>query len=70
MRIALFDHDGHNHIGIVTDFGMLDFSRAYQAQQLIQNGEGKPSTNNRHDFTDARQSFQCRNVRVNFDVCL
>ncbi len=42
MRIALFDHDGHNHIGIVTDFGMLDFSRAYQAQQLIQNGEEGP----------------------------
>ena len=42
MRIALFDHDGHTHIGIVTDFGMLDFSRAYQAQQLIQNGEESP----------------------------
>ncbi len=40
MRIALFDHDGHTHIGIVTDFGMIDFSRAYQAQQLIKNDDG------------------------------
>ena len=40
MRIALFDHDGHTHIGIVTDFGMIDFSRAYQARQLIQNDDG------------------------------
>ena len=42
MRIALFAHDDHNHIGIVTDFGMLDFSRAYQAQQLIQHGDESP----------------------------
>ena len=42
MRIALFAHDDHNHIGIVTDFGMLDFSRAFQAQQLIQHGDESP----------------------------
>ena len=40
MRIALFDHDGQSHIGIVTDFGMVDFTRAHQAQQLIQNDDG------------------------------
>ncbi len=42
MKIALFDHGGHNHIGIVTDAGVLDFSRAYQAQQLIQSGKECP----------------------------
>ena len=42
MRIALFAHDDKNHIGIVTDFGMLDFSRAFQAQQLIQHGDESP----------------------------
>ena len=42
MKIALFAHGDHNHIGIVTDFETLDFSRAYQAQQLIQFGEESP----------------------------
>ena len=42
MRIALFAHEDHNHIGIVTDFGLLDFSRAYQAQRLIQHGDESP----------------------------
>ena len=42
MRIALFEHNDHTHIGIETDFGMLDFSRAYQAQRLIQGGEENP----------------------------
>jgi 2-keto-4-pentenoate hydratase/2-oxohepta-3-ene-1,7-dioic acid hydratase in catechol pathway len=42
MKIALFAHGDHNHIGIVTDFEMLDFSRAYQARQLIQYGEESP----------------------------
>lgn len=47
MRIALFAHDDHTHVGIVTDFGMLDFSRAYQAQQLIHHGDENPQL-----FTD------------------
>ena len=42
MKIALFAHGDHSHIGIVTDFETLDFSRAYQAQQLIQFGEESP----------------------------
>ena len=42
MRIALFDHVGQDHVGIVTDEGVLDFSRAYQAQQLIQGVEVPP----------------------------
>ena len=42
MRIALFEHENHTHVGIVTDSGMLNFSRAYQAQQLIQHGDESP----------------------------
>lgn len=36
MKLCLFDHQGEDHIGMVNDTGMLDFSWAFQAYQLIQ----------------------------------
>jgi len=41
MKLCIFDCQGENHIGLVTDAGMLDFSRALQAYQLVQEGQGK-----------------------------
>jgi len=52
MRIALFEHDDHTHVGIVTDFGLLDFTRAFQAQQLIQHGHIELN-NRKHDIPSA-----------------
>ncbi len=42
MRIVLFEHEDHTHVGIATQFGILDFTRAFQAQQLIQHGQERP----------------------------
>ena len=42
MRIVLFEHDDHTHVGIVTDFGILDFTRAFQVRQIVQQGLARP----------------------------
>jgi 2-keto-4-pentenoate hydratase/2-oxohepta-3-ene-1,7-dioic acid hydratase in catechol pathway len=39
MKLALFDANGENHIGIVQENGLFDFSRGYQAYQLLEEGK-------------------------------